>query len=228
MLEVGKPSVVSGILYTSEVDPGIDGHTRTTAYNRLRGEIWRTYATLGREDERAPMTPVQELVAPYYFYIMAIHVLAAAIWSFSTAVAYTYYVKPALRAAARRPEDSVIRARRDEVMERFDRGASLEHVAFVVLVITALLMIWIRDVSLLRWSFIPFLFWVGVLVILPMEALDIWLSHLGGNKARLRAAGDVNAYERAMRLHMIFLRATEPLVIVLVPTLFVIAIVKPF
>ena len=174
------------------------------------------------------MSAALELIAPSYFYIQAIHVLAAAIWSFSTSVAYAYYLKPTLRSAARHPDDPAIRARRDEFMERFDRGAAFEHVAFAILVITALLMIWIRDVDLMRWNFIPFMFWVGVVVIVPMEAFDIWLSHLGGNKRKLRLAGDEEAYERAMQWHMTFLRVTEPIVIVLVPTMFVVAIVKPF
>lgn len=61
-----------------------------------------------------------------------------------------------------------------------------------------------------------------------MEVLDIYLSHLGGSKARLRAAGDAERYERAMDWHWLFFRVTEPLVLVLIPTMFVMAIVKPF
>ncbi len=40
--------------------------------------------------------------------------------------------------------------------------------------------------------------WVGILVIVPMEAFDIYLSHLGGNKARVRATGDTERYERVI------------------------------
>jgi len=167
-------------------------------------------------------------IGPGYLYIKALHVLSAAIWSFSTTVAFSFYLKPALRAASRHPDDPALRARRDEFMRRFDKGASLEHIAFVILVITAALMLWIGRVDLMRWSFISAMLWLGILVILPMEAFDIYLSHLGGNKKRLHLAGDRERYERAMDWHWKFLRVTEPLVIVLVPAMFVIAIAKPF
>jgi VanZ family protein len=167
-------------------------------------------------------------IGPYYLYIKAIHVLSAAIWGFSTAVAWAYFLKPALRAARRHPEDATLRTRRDVFMERFDKGASLEHVAFAFLLLTAVLMLWIAQVDLTRWSFITALLWLGVLIIVPMEAFDIYLSHLGGNKARVRATGDSERYEKMMDWHWKFLRLTEPVVIVLVPIMFVIAIAKPF
>jgi hypothetical protein len=167
-------------------------------------------------------------LGPWYLYIKAIHVLSAAIWSFSTAVAWGWYLKPAFRAAHRRPEDPTLRARRDALMERFDRGASLEHAAFAVLVPTALLLIWIGRVDLARWSSVSAMLWIGVVVIVPMEAIDLHLSHLGGNKARIRALGDPARYERAMERHWRFLRVTEPIVMLLVPAMFVIAIAKPF
>ena len=165
---------------------------------------------------------------PYYLYIKALHVVSAALWSFSTAVAWGFYLKPALRAARRHPDDPARRARRDDFMRRFDRGAWLEHVAFAVLVVTAALLLWVGQFDLVRWSFVTLMLWIGVLVILPMEILDIYLSHGGGNKERLRARGDEARYERAMDWHWAFLRVTEPLVIVLAPAMFVIAIVKPF
>jgi hypothetical protein len=167
-------------------------------------------------------------IGAYYLYIKAIHVLSAAIWGFSTAVAWAYFLKPALSAARRHPEDATLRTRRDVFMERFDRGASLEHVAFVLLVLTAVLMLWVTEADLTRWSFITALLWLGILVIVPMEAVDIYLSHLGGNKARVRATGDRERYEQMMDWHWKFLRTTEPVVIVLVPAMFVIAIAKPF
>lgn len=167
-------------------------------------------------------------IGPYYLYIKAFHVLSAAIWGFSTAVAWAYYLKPALRAARRQPEDATLRSRRDVFMQRFDRGASLEHVAFVVLVLTAVSMLWVAQVDLTKWNSVTALLWLGILIILPMEAVDIYLSHLGGNKARVRATGDSERYELMMERHWKFLRITEPVVLLLVPAMFVIAIAKPF
>ena len=88
--------------------------------------------------------------------------------------------------------------------------------------------IWARDVSLMRWGFLPIKLWIGVVLIVPMEVIDVHLSHLGGNKERSRASGDDERYERVMELHRVFFRVTEPLVIVLIPTMFFLAIVKPF
>lgn len=174
------------------------------------------------------MEALQSALAPFYLYIKAIHVISAALWSFSTAVAWVMYLKPALVAAGRSPEDAQAVRRRDEFMERFDTGASIEHVALVIMAVTGLAMIWIREVNLFHWSFIPFKFWIGVIVILPMEVVDIWLSHMGGNKHRLRKAGDRDRYDQVMGWHMLFLRVTEPLVVVLIPTMFIIAVAKPF
>lgn len=164
----------------------------------------------------------------WYPAIKAVHVLAAAVWSFSTFVAWVYYLKPALRRARRHPDDAVALARRDEFMERFDRGAAVEHVAFGVLVATAGLLLWIGGFDLTRVSFVSFKLGLGIAIILPMEAVDIYLAHGGGNKARIRATGDRERYERAMQRHWIFFRITEPIVVVLIPTVFVLAIVKPF
>lgn len=74
-------------------------------------------------------------LGPFYLHIKALHVLSAAVWSFSTAVAWVYYLKPALRAARAAPEDADRRARRDDFMDRFDRGAAVEHSAFALLVV---------------------------------------------------------------------------------------------
>jgi len=167
-------------------------------------------------------------LGPFYLHIKALHVLSAAIWSFSTAVAWVYYLKPVLRSARAHPDDAARRARRDEFMDRFDRGAAFEHVAFALLVVTALLMLWLGRADLTRFSFVTAKVWIGVLVILPMEAFDIYLAHLGGNKARVRATGDAERHERMMDWHWTFLRITEPIVLVLVPAMFFLAVVKPF
>ena len=140
-------------------------------------------------------------IGPYYLYIKAVHVVSAAIWGFSTAVAWSFYVKPVVAASRRRPESQSLHLRRNDFMERFERGAWLEHVAFLLLVLTAALLLWIGQVDLTRWSFITLLLWLGILVILPMEVLDIHLSHMGGNKRHLRAAGDAERYERMLERH---------------------------
>jgi hypothetical protein len=171
---------------------------------------------------------IRTALAPWYPYVKAVHVMAAAVWAFSTAVAWVMYLKPALRRAARAPEDLEARERRDRYLELFDRGVLGEHVAFAVLVVTALALLWLGRVDLGSWSFVTAKLWIGILVIAPMEAVDIYLSHLGGNKAGIRRTGDRARYERMVRRHTRFLYVTEPIVVVIVPLLFVLAVAKPF
>lgn len=174
------------------------------------------------------MEELRVLLAPHYVAIKALHVLAAAIWAFSTAVAWAFYLKPAFRRVERRPDDTAAREIRNRMMEAFDAGAVFEHVAFVVLVATSGLMLWLGRFDLTAWSYVTAKVWLGILVILPMEIVDIYLAHGGGNKSRLRRAGDMAGYERMMGWHWVFLRVTEPVVIVLVPAMIFLAVAKPF
>lgn len=168
------------------------------------------------------------LLAPYYGWIKALHVLAAMIWAGSTAVAWIYYLKPAFRRVQRHPGDAAVRAERDRLMERFDRGVVLEHVAFPVLVVTAIALLWLGGIDLGRLSWATTKLALGVLVFVPMEAVDIYLSHLGGNKAAIRASGDQARYERFMDHHWLFFRVTEPIIMIVVPLVVFLAVAKPF
>jgi hypothetical protein len=69
---------------------------------------------------------------------------------------------------------------------------------------------------------------VVVGIFLPMEIVDYWLCHFGGNKYRIRLTGDLERYERVVGLHWLFLRITTPLVIVFVPLVIYLVVVKPF
>ena len=70
------------------------------------------------------------LFIPYYLQIKWLHLIVAAMWLFSTSVAYRFYLLPIFAAWLRDP-GSVDKARlRNWAMERFDDGATLEHVAF--------------------------------------------------------------------------------------------------
>jgi uncharacterized membrane protein len=168
------------------------------------------------------------VLAPYYGWIKALHVFAAMIWAGSTAVAYAFYLKPAFLRVQRRPDDAAARAERDRLMERFDRGVVLEHVAFPVLVVTALALLWLGGVDLTRVSWATVKLALGALVFLPMEIADVYLSHLGGNKAAIRASGDTARYERFMDLHWLFFRITEPIIVIFVPIVVFLAVAKPF
>jgi hypothetical protein len=48
---------------------------------------------------------IRTALASWYPYLKAVHVIAAALWSFSTAVAWVFYLEPrsGVRPRARRP-----------------------------------------------------------------------------------------------------------------------------
>ena len=148
-------------------------------------------------------------------------------WSFSTAVAYRNYILPAFHGWLRDPQDPTRIARRNDAMERFDRGAILEHIAFPLVLASGLLMLWVAgwEWQAANWLGIKLLI-VG-LVFIPIEGLDYYLSHGAGNKRRIRLAGNAERYERMIGVHWQFFRVTTPLIVVLVPVTFYLAIVKP-
>ena len=167
-------------------------------------------------------------LAPHYGALKAVHVLAAMIWGWSTAVAYLFYLKPAFRRALARPDDTALQARRDRMMEAFDRGVVIEHVAFPLLLATGLLLLWLSGATLAAWSWLSAKLLIVTLVFVPIEIADYHLSHFGGNKARARRRGDLARYRELMGTHWIFLRVSEPLVAVFVPLVVYLAVAKPF
>lgn len=180
---------------------------------------------------RPPMPDLDSLrqsLAPTYKWSKAIHVLAVMAWAWSTAVAYVYFVKPAYRRALRRPDDAAARAERDRFMELFDRGVVIEHVAFPIILVSGLLLLWISGFTLLEWSWLLAKLLLVVLVFVPMEIADWYLAHGPGNKRGLRRAGLADRHARMIKRHWLFFRVTEPIVMVLIPLAIVLAIAKPF
>jgi len=164
---------------------------------------------------------------PWYLQLKFVHLFTVALWSFSTAVAYRNYIVPAFTRWQREPTNPGLIQRRNDAMERFDQGAVLEHIAFPLVLISGLLMAWAGgwQWQTLNWLGVKLLI-VGV-VFLPMECLDYYISHGGGNKRRIRLTGDTGHYEQMMRFHWQFFRVTTPLIIVFIPLTFYLAVVKP-
>lgn len=162
----------------------------------------------------------------YYLYLKFIHVFFVMIWAWSTAVAYGWYVKGAFLAWEKNPDDPQIVKRRNWAIEQFDRGVVLEHIAFPVVIVTGPLLWMLSGWTLDNpWLLVKML--VVVFIFLPMEMLDYYLAHFGGNKYKLRIRGESEKYEQAIRQHWRFLQVTTPLIIVFVPLVIFLAIVKP-
>ncbi|MEQ9519408.1 MAG: hypothetical protein RLN89_08205 [Parvibaculum sp.] len=168
-----------------------------------------------------------DLLAEHYFVIKFVHLVFAAIWAWSTSVAYSNYLLPIFRGWQRAPDDKEKIALRNWAMERFDDGAKLEHIAFPLLLVTGVLMMlaagWTPDNGWFAMKLV-----LIVLVFIPIEAMDYYLAHLGCNKEKLRASGDAERYERAIHLHWWFLVVTMPIVIASITFAFFLAVAKPF
>lgn len=169
---------------------------------------------------------IRESLGSWYLYIKFIHVLAAMMWSWSTAVAYVWYVKDAWEQWAENPSDDILKARRDWAFEQFDKGVILEHLAFPVILITGPLLIILSGWPLVT-PWLAAKLAVVLLVFIPIEIFDYWLSHLGGNKTRVRKQNDPQKFDRFIRYHWLFFRVTTPLIVIFMPLVIFLAVVKP-
>lgn len=171
---------------------------------------------------------LHDVLTPYYLVFKWVHLIFVAMWAFSTAVAYRYYVVPAFRAwLSNRSEPELIK-RRDMTIRAFDRGAALEHIAFPIVLITGVVMVWLNDWPLDQLTWLTAKLLIVAVIFIPMEIVDYHISHFGGRKALAIQAGDRARYERQVAFHWKFFVVTEKIVLVFVPLVFFLAIVKPF
>ncbi|MCA8905103.1 MAG: hypothetical protein KDA43_09795, partial [Hyphomonas sp.] len=116
---------------------------------------------------------------------------------------------------------------RNWVMERFDQGASYEHIAFPIVLITGPLLFWVGGYNAsVGWLMLKLLFVVGIFI--PIEVTDYYLAHFGGAKHRYREAGDAPGYERAVQRHWWFLLLSSPVIMITAMIVLFLAITKPF
>ena len=167
------------------------------------------------------------LLAPYYLQLKFIHLFFAAMWLMSTSVAYRFYLLPLFQDWQKDPGNFDKMRLRNWAMERFDDGATLEHVAFPMLLLTGpMLMIaggWHAGYGWFAMKMI-----LVVLVFIPIEIMDYYLAHFGWNKEKLRQAGKHEEYEQAMHVHWWFLVTSSPIVITSIPFAIYLVVVKPF
>lgn len=173
------------------------------------------------------MEQLHALLLPWYLEVKFFHLWMVAMWAFSTTVAYRNYILPAFRAAFREPDNPRAIARRNDAIERFDRGAILEHMAFPLVLLSGILLVWLGGWSWSEINWLTVKLGVVLVVFVPMEMVDYYISHLGGNKRKIRLSGNDVGYERMIWFHWQFFRVTTPLVIVFVPMLFYLAVTKP-
>lgn len=169
---------------------------------------------------------LQDTLAGYYLYIKFFHVFFVMIWAWSTAVAYGWFVRGAFLKWVANPDDPEVIKRRSWAIEQFDRGVILEHIAFPIILVTGPLLFVMTGLTLENpWLLLKLL--VVIFIFVPMEIIDYYLSHLGGNKYKLRMRGETEKYELAIGQHWLFLKITTPLIIVFAPLVIFLSIVKP-
>ena len=168
---------------------------------------------------------IRQLLGPGYIYIKFIHVVFVMIWTWSTAHAYAYYLVPIFKAWRRNPDDEEIVAMRDWAIDRFDHGVIYEHVAFPIILITGPILFlvggWSAEPSWLLLKLV-----IVCLIMIPIEVVDYHLSHFGGNKARIRATGDMEKHESAIHLHWYFLLYSSPVIMIAALSVIFLAITK--
>ena len=170
-------------------------------------------------------------LAPYYLYIKLVHLPFAFLWAFSVFMGYSNFLVPVVQAWRRNPRDPELVPMRNWVFERFDEGVAVEHVAFPMLVLTGILLIiaggWGPESG---WLVLKLA--IVVAMIVPIEIVDYWISHMNGNKRYLRdkdgGEPDWDAYEAALHRHWWFFLVTTPMVVVIALGIFYLAITKPF
>ena len=128
----------------------------------------------------------------YYPYIKFIHLFSMMIWGMSAVGAYVYYFRSTLFEVKKDTQNIELQRRLIWVYEQFDKTVVLEHIVFSLALITGLLMFvmagWTTDNS---WMLVKLVIVVGFFI--PLEVLDVWISHVLGPRILKNRESDVNS-----------------------------------
>lgn len=174
------------------------------------------------------MHSVFEFLTAYYPQLVFVHVLSVMIWLWSAAIAYTSFVSTAWKEWRKDPTNELLRERRNWVFYHYEKGLILEHGAMVVTLITGPLLVWLSgmDYMSIKWLLMKAL--IAFAVLLPLEIIDSWLAHFGGNKRGLKAQGvSDEKFERYMRINWSFLTLSAPVAVAAILITVYLAVVKP-
>ncbi|NET53181.1 MAG: hypothetical protein F6K09_32295, partial [Merismopedia sp. SIO2A8] len=116
-----------------------------------------------------------------YLLIKFIHILSVAVWAFSTTVAYFNYLAPTFTSWEKAPNDPFRKERRNWSIEQFDQGTKFEHIAFPTIITTGLLLLWLEHWPIDQVSWFTVKLMIVILIFIPMEIMDYYLSHFGGS-----------------------------------------------
>ena len=165
-------------------------------------------------------------LAPYYLYFKFFHVFFVLMWSMSAVGAYIFYLRATIYEFQKDPENRELEKRLVWAYEQFDKTVILEHIAFPIVLITGLLMYFAAGWTLESpWMLIKLAIVFGFF--LPLEILDVWISHVLGPRISRNRDSDPNSWDEGRALHWKFLKVSAPMIRITVPTVIFLAVVKP-
>ena len=164
-------------------------------------------------------------LASHYGLIKFIHLSAVMVWS-SSALGGFYYVLVASWEYRRNRDDEELARRYEWTRWHFNFVVIAEHVAFLVLLPTGLML-----AAMFNWNQeLPWLYlkiWVVLYVFIPMELMDMALSHFFVPRAMLQRQSHPARYRRVMKFHDRFLFVSSLIVAITIPWVVYLATAKP-
>jgi len=162
----------------------------------------------------------------YFPYIKFVHVFFAFLWGLSVPPAYSVFVKNAIRAARANPGDEELQRREYWAWDQLDKLIVVEHIAWPVLIITGPILFLGSGWQLTdTWLMLKLL--IIVIVYVPLEAHDIWFTHVYAARAEANKEADPEGYRIARERQLAYFRFISLTVRVTIPVLYFLAIVKP-
>lgn len=162
-----------------------------------------------------------------YLIVKFFHVVSVMLWAGSAIGAFWFvFVARKERLNSGNKDEELVR-RDDWVRHHFNNILKIEHIAFPLVIATGLGMILLAD-----WDISSgWLFWklgIVVLIIIPMEIIDTWLSHFYVPPTINNKNDSITAYNKAIVVQENFLKIATPTVAITIPAIMFMAITKPF
>lgn len=124
-------------------------------------------------------------------------------------------------------KDEELIRRDDWVRARFNTILKVEHTAFPLVIITGVALFilgnWSADSRWLFWKLA-----VIMLIFIPMEIYDTWLSHFYVPPTIRNKDKNLGAYNKAIIVQENFLKIATPLIAITIPAVIFLAVTKPF
>ena len=166
-------------------------------------------------------------LAEWYLHLKLLHITAAIVWG-AVAVGAWWFVLVSWWQRRAAPDDPELERRDDWVRYHFLVVVIAEHLAFLLLIPSGVLLALALGMDMANTP--PWLRWkagIALVVFVPMEVVDVWLSHwLLPRRMRDKDAAPA-AYRQAVRWHEAFLWCGTVVIGVGLPAVLYLAVFKP-